>query len=160
MFTFKVLIVEDDDAVAQATAAKLRSCDLEVKIISRGDEAIPGMKEWKPHVVVLDLHLPGMTGVEISREMQADPMLREMIVITNSSHMDPKESLGTSYYGYYIYSTQKEPIMIDKLKPRHGFRNDLTAAVGVSLGEKFQAITTKMQTYLNNIQKEEDDDVD
>lgn len=154
MLTFKVLIVEDDEAVAQAEAAKLRACGLEVKIVSRGDEAIPAMKDWRPHAVMLDLHLPGKSGPEIAQEMRMDSTLRQMIVISNSSHMDPKGSLGTQYYGQYILAKQEEPFMIDKLKPTRGLYNDLTAAVGILLGEKFQSTTQKMQNYIDKLQKE------
>ena len=151
MFTFKILIVEDDEAVAQAEASKLRGFDLDVKIVTRGDDAIPVMRDWMPHLVVLDLHLPGQSGVDIQHHMRMDPVLREILVITNSSHMDPKGSLGMQYYGQFVIARQQEPMMIDKLKPHRGFQNNLVATVAVALGEKFQATTPKLRDYLDGL---------
>lgn len=155
MLQFKVLIVEDDEAAAQAAAAKLKACGLEVKIVHNGDKAIPMMKEWLPHVIVLDLHLPGKSGVEIAYEMRRDPLLRNIITISNSSHMESKGGLGGNYYFDYVHDLGEEPVMVDKTKPRDGIFNDLTAAVGILIGEKFQFIPRKMAEYLDNIKKEE-----
>ncbi len=150
---FKVLIVEDDEAVAQAAAVKLRGCGLEVKVINRGDEAIPTMKEWLPHVVVLDLNLPGKSGIEISQQMRLEPLLKNIIKISNSTHMEPDGSLGAFYYGESVQAEGQEPVMINKLKPTDGIFNDLTAAVGILIGEKYQTIPKKMGEYLEKIKK-------
>ncbi len=146
---FKVLIVEDDFAVAQAQAAKLKSLGFIVEVIHRGDEAISKMKEWLPHLVVLDLDLPGQTGVQISQQMRFDNELRNVLVVANSTHMD-KDGLGQYFYGDFLQAKGQEPFMINKMKPSEGFINDLYSAVGVAILEKFQSVPKKMADYLES----------
>lgn len=146
---FKVLIVEDDAAVAEAQAAKLRVLGFLVDIVHRGDEAIPKMKEWLPHLVVLDLDLPGQTGVQISQQMRLDAQLKNILVVANSTHMDPN-GLGQYFYGDFLHAKGEEPFMINKLKPSEGYINDLYSAVGVAILEKFQSVPMKMADYLES----------
>jgi CheY-like chemotaxis protein len=151
---YKILIVEDDKAVAEAQGAKLRSLGFTVETVSRGDEAIPKMKEWMPHLVVLDLDLPGQTGVQVSQQMRFDPSLRSILVVANSTHMDVN-GLGQYFYGDFVHAKGEEPYMINKLKPAEGHINDLYSAVGVAILEKFQHIPSKMEDYLQNKHKKD-----
>lgn len=66
-----VLVVEDDNSLAQWIADYLISHDFSVSLASRGDEAIRLIREDCPDAVVLDLNLPAVNGLNVCREVRA-----------------------------------------------------------------------------------------
>lgn len=74
MSSHQLLLVEDDDRLASLIAEFLGSYEFTVHIVSSGAQAIKRFAELAPDIVVLDLMLPGMNGVEVCRRMrQAAP---------------------------------------------------------------------------------------
>jgi DNA-binding response OmpR family regulator len=70
--TGRVLIVEDDATVSAVVAAYLRDAGLEPRIVADGLAADRTWREWRPHLVVLDLMLPGISGLDVLRRLRAD----------------------------------------------------------------------------------------
>src|SRR3954452_17497434 len=76
----RVLIVEDDTEIADVLRRSLRVEGYDVKVSGDGSEALGEASVFEPDAVVLDLGLPGMGGVEVSRPLRAggdvpNPML-------------------------------------------------------------------------------------
>jgi len=67
---FDILLVEDDLRLASLTAEYFEQNGLSVATESRGDRAIARFRETQPRVVLLDLMLPGMDGLDICRELR------------------------------------------------------------------------------------------
>lgn len=65
-----VIIVEDDERLADLTAEYLRSNGLKIEIISDGNSAIDAIIEKQPDMVVLDLMLPGADGLEVCKSVR------------------------------------------------------------------------------------------
>lgn len=65
-----VLVVDDEEAIAEAVRARLESEGYRVIVAFDGPQAIAAHAEHKPDMVVLDLMLPGMDGLEVCREIQ------------------------------------------------------------------------------------------
>ncbi|MEP7059496.1 MAG: response regulator transcription factor [Actinomycetota bacterium] len=65
-----VLVVDDEEAIAEAVRARLESEGYRVIVASDGPQAIAAHAEHKPDMVVLDLMLPGMDGLEVCKEIQ------------------------------------------------------------------------------------------
>jgi two-component system OmpR family response regulator/two-component system response regulator RstA len=68
----RILLVEDDERLAELTAEYLRKNDYEVAIEPRGDNAVPRILTESPDLVVLDVMLPGKDGFEVCRAVRAD----------------------------------------------------------------------------------------
>ena len=66
----KVLLVEDDDRLANLTKTFLEECGLLVTWVARGPEAILEARQRQFDVVLLDLMLPGRSGMEVCRELR------------------------------------------------------------------------------------------
>src|SRR3954449_1596970 len=67
----RVLIVEDDTEIADVLRRSLRVEGYDVKVSGDGSEALGEASVFEPDAVVLDLGLPGMDGVEVSRRLRA-----------------------------------------------------------------------------------------
>src|ERR1035441_2717839 len=66
----RVLVVEDDDAIAQVLMRSLRMEGYEVRVAEDGTAALEQAHGFLPDLVVLDLGLPGIDGIEVAKELR------------------------------------------------------------------------------------------
>ena len=86
MSAVKVLIVDDEQDFATALAERLRLRGYEATAIFSPDEALATTKEMQPDVVLLDLKLPGVSGIEMLMTMREFVPGVEIILLTG--HLD------------------------------------------------------------------------
>ncbi|MDB4957914.1 MAG: Phosphate regulon transcriptional regulatory protein PhoB [Myxococcales bacterium] len=67
----RVLYIEDDERLARLTSEYLQSHDVEVHLLPRGDLAVAKVQRIQPDVVLLDLMLPGIDGLEVCKQLRA-----------------------------------------------------------------------------------------
>lgn len=99
----KVLMVEDDAMIQEMVIIKLVSHGCIPYATSDGSEAINYAQQYEPHVIILDLMLPGMKGEDVLKELKKDEKLANIPVIVfsnKSSHSDKENlmSLGADRY--------------------------------------------------------------
>jgi DNA-binding response OmpR family regulator len=68
-----VLVVDDEPTIAEVVARYLRHAGYEARIAGDGEEALAAALERRPDLVVLDLMLPGIDGLEVMRRLHAGP---------------------------------------------------------------------------------------
>ena len=79
--TKQLLIVEDNEIEQQSIVALLGDDYIEITTVDAGEAALAALRERSFDCVVLDLHLPDMTGFEVMQTMQAEPALAEVPVV-------------------------------------------------------------------------------
>jgi len=67
-----VLVVEDEKTIADLQRMYLQKAGFGVHSVADGDEALKAIRELKPAVVVLDIGIPGMDGIEVCRQLRAE----------------------------------------------------------------------------------------
>lgn len=77
----EVLLVEDEDTVADVFRRFLERGGFQVRRVSTGDQALRSVRERPPDLVVLDVMIPGKNGFEVLQEMRDDPDLRDLPVL-------------------------------------------------------------------------------
>jgi CheY-like chemotaxis protein len=77
----KVLLVEDDHAASEALTELLASKGLSVLAADEGRKALELMATWRPALVLLDVHMPGMNGREFRERQQGDPRIARIPVV-------------------------------------------------------------------------------
>jgi len=70
-----VLVVEDEEDVAETIERALRNAGNRVLVARRGADALQLARETHPNLIVLDIMMPGMSGIEVCRHIRANPEL-------------------------------------------------------------------------------------
>jgi len=83
-----VLVVDDEEAIAEAVRARLLSEGYEVLVAGDGPEAIRVCDETQPDLVVLDLMLPGMDGLEVCKEIQRERWVPVLMLTARTEEAD------------------------------------------------------------------------
>ena len=78
-----VLTIDDDTAITELLAMLLRTHGYEVKTANDGEEGVKAIKKLNPHVVILDLMMPGMDGWQVCKSV------RELPIVILSALDDP-----------------------------------------------------------------------
>ncbi|MFN0246207.1 MAG: PleD family two-component system response regulator [Kofleriaceae bacterium] len=82
----RVLLIDDSEIVLEAQTATLANAGFDVRAVSSLQRFLNSLLDWKPHVIVTDLHMPEMSGAElctwIRRQM---PTNRIPIVVFSST---------------------------------------------------------------------------
>jgi DNA-binding response OmpR family regulator len=80
--TLRLLLVEDEPALARGLLDNFRDEGYEVRHAARGDEALPALREFHPDLVVLDILLPGRSGLDVLRELRAGGSRVPVLMLT------------------------------------------------------------------------------
>ncbi|MFL5768240.1 MAG: response regulator [Actinomycetota bacterium] len=83
-----ILVVDDEEAIAEAVRARLESEGFRVVTAPDGPKALERFAETEPALVVLDLMLPGMDGLEVCREMQRDRWTPVLMLTARTEEAD------------------------------------------------------------------------
>jgi CheY-like chemotaxis protein len=79
--THSALIVEDDPDLASIFAEALKSAGFETQVIGDGAMAQRRIRDLRPQIIILDLHLPHVDGSTLLSQIRSDPILKGTIVI-------------------------------------------------------------------------------
>jgi len=104
----KLLIAEDVELVAEAFEALLSTePDFEVVArVGRGDQVLAAVEQYRPDVALLDVDMPGATGIEATRQVSAECPWCKVILLTalpGSGHLH--QALAASACGYLVKAT-------------------------------------------------------
>ena len=83
-----ILVVDDEEAIAEAVRARLQSEGFQVVVAGDGPEAIGLCERVSPDLVVLDLMLPGMDGLEVCRQIQRDRWVPVLMLTARTEEAD------------------------------------------------------------------------
>ena len=77
-----VLVVDDDQDLAEMLGILLNGAGIEVDLVSRGDEAVEVFRNSQPDLVLLDIMLPGIDGIEVCREIRRQSTRVPIVMLT------------------------------------------------------------------------------
>src|SRR5580765_9007762 len=88
LLTRTILVVEDEPPIADAVATRLRSEGFEVTIAADGPAGVRLCERLRPDLVVLDLMLPGLDGLDVCREIQRERPVPVLMLTARDSETD------------------------------------------------------------------------
>jgi len=100
----RVLVVDDNVDAAESTAAFLRLEGHEVKAVHDGLQALASLKVFDPHVVVLDIGLPGLDGYAVARQLRerGDTSHVLLIALTGYGQKEDRARAAASGFDYHF----------------------------------------------------------
>lgn len=112
--TASILLVDDDDAFRHVMASELRRLGHDVATAGSGEEAVGRIAEIEPEVILLDLRLPGIGGLDTLRAIRERDPAAEVIMLTGHGSIDTAiESIRMGAFDYVI-----KPCPLDELQVR------------------------------------------
>ncbi len=84
----RVLVVDDDAALAEMLGIVLRGEGFEPSFVSDGDKALDAIRDTRPDLVLLDLMLPGADGIDVARRIRAESGVPIVMLTAKSDTID------------------------------------------------------------------------
>ena len=109
--TPRVLIVEDDVEIAQALQRSLRLEGYEVRIAPDGEQALTDARSYVPDVVLLDLGLPGLDGVDVARRLRADGDVPILMLTARDALESRVEGLDSGADDYLVKPFERQELL-------------------------------------------------
>ncbi|HWB67586.1 MAG TPA: MtrAB system response regulator MtrA [Mycobacteriales bacterium] len=98
----RVLVVDDDPALAEMLGIVLRNEGFEPSFVGDGDEAIAAFRATRPDLVLLDLMLPGTDGVDVCRAIRAESGVPIVMLTARSDTVDVVIGLESGADDYIV----------------------------------------------------------
>jgi PAS domain S-box-containing protein len=96
----RILVVDDLKDSGDALSLLLRTLGHEVRTAYRGEEAIEIAERFRPHVMFLDIGMPGMNGYEACRRIREKPWGREIFIVALTGWGQPEDRRRTQETGF------------------------------------------------------------
>ncbi|MEW5975170.1 MAG: response regulator transcription factor [Acidobacteriota bacterium] len=148
----KILIVDDDQSLADMLAVAVSSGGYAVQTATSGLEALNRVKEWLPDLILLDIQLPDISGLEILRQLRSQSAAREAIVIliTGSSGLEMKiEGFHTGANDYVSKPIVPRELLL-KIERFLQTASNQQAALASKEKETLQALVNTISHELSN----------
>jgi CheY-like chemotaxis protein len=97
----KILLVDDEIEFVHTLSERLKTRSIDTSVVYDGEEALSVVGEEEPEVMILDLKMPGIDGIEVLRKVKATSKTVEVIILTGHGSVKEKElaeSLGAFAY--------------------------------------------------------------
>jgi adenylate cyclase len=102
----RILVVEDDDASREVLVTRLTARGYEVSQAVSGEEALQAVRRTPPDLVLLDVGLPGMDGLQVSRELKSDSSLPFIPIILVTGRSETRDVVAGLEAGGDEYLTK------------------------------------------------------
>jgi CheY-like chemotaxis protein len=111
MKEFKVLMVDDEEDFVRTLAERMKMRDLDSDVALSGEEALQIVEGQVPDVMVLDLKMPGIDGMEVLRRVRKSyPEVQVVVVTGHGSDKDEEEAHRLGAFAYL-----RKPVEIEIL---------------------------------------------
>ena len=115
----KILLVEDDDALANVYVMRLQGEGFDVKRVANGEDALAAAKEHKPDLVLLDAMMPKVSGfdvLDILRNTPETANLKIIMLTALSRESDKQRAQGLGVDDYLVKSQVVISDVVDRIK--------------------------------------------
>jgi DNA-binding response OmpR family regulator len=108
----KILVVDDEENFRHILSVILKKERYEVETASNGEEALQKVKEERPHLILLDVRMPNMTGLEVLRRVRGIDREVGVIMVTAVNEEETgREALQLGAFDYIV-----KPLDLDYLE--------------------------------------------
>jgi len=109
----KILVVDDEPQITRVLRTSLTSRGYEVRVANDGESALDLFKDWSPDLVITDLSMPDMTGIELCRHLRAKSQVPIIVLSVKGEERTKVEALDSGADDYVT-----KPFSINELLAR------------------------------------------
>jgi EAL domain-containing protein (putative c-di-GMP-specific phosphodiesterase class I)/PleD family two-component response regulator len=109
---YRVLVVEDDPTQALFAEGVLRGAGIRTHGVRLADDVIPAMEAFKPDLVLMDLHMPGMSGTELTARIRDHQAFVHTPIVFLTGDQDPERQFEALEHG-------ADDFLSKPIRPRH-----------------------------------------
>ena len=143
MSMVKLLVADDEQKICRLLESFFVECGFEVLVAHDGKEALSAIRQERPHLVFLDLHMPGLNGLDVLKEARAVDAAMKIIIITateDEETIKKAKSLGAADYVI-------KPFSLEYLK------EEVLSKVSTSLYEDLRASHEELKRSLEEMKQ-------
>jgi DNA-binding NtrC family response regulator len=141
MKNFKVLLVDDEQEFIETLSERLKMRDLDTKLALDGEQALEAVRDDEPDVMLLDLKMPGMDGMEVLRKVKkAFPGVQVVMLTGHGTDKDEEQARRLGAYAYLQKPVDLEHLVVTlrdafKNKIARKFESGMMAATFAEAGD-------------------------
>ena len=113
-----VLVVDDDQDLAEMLGIVLNGAGIDVDLVSRGDEALEVFRNNPPDLVLLDVMLPGLDGIEVCKQIRAESMVPIVMLSAKGDTHDVVRGLEAGADDYMVKPFRHQSELVARIKTR------------------------------------------
>ena len=113
-----VLVVDDDQDLAEMLGIVLNGAGIDVDLVSRGDEALEVFRSNPPDLVLLDVMLPGLDGIEVCKQIRAESMVPIVMLSAKGDTHDVVRGLEAGADDYMVKPFRHQSELVARIKTR------------------------------------------
>jgi len=98
-----ILIVDDNPTNLKVARVTLEAEGYQIRVATDGNEALAVLADFRPALILMDIQLPGIDGLELTRRLNADPATRDIHIIAVTAYAmkgDEEKALAAGCDGY------------------------------------------------------------
>lgn len=119
MTKHRILIIDDNPTNLKLVAYLVRAKGYDVDTALEADAALARIAEARPDLILMDLQLPGVDGLELTRRLKSDPATRDIVIVAVTAYamkgdMDKATAAGCDDYVTKPIDTRALPDTIAK----------------------------------------------
>jgi len=115
----KILLVEDDDALANVYLMRLQAEGFDVRRVANGEDALAAAREYKPNLILLDAMMPKISGfdvLDILRNTTETANIKIIMLTALSQESDKERAQGLGVDDYLVKSQVVISDVVDRIK--------------------------------------------
>ena len=124
-----VMVVDDDQDLSEMLGIVLTGAGIDVDLVSRGDEALDVFRNNPPDLVLLDVMLPGLDGIEVCRLIRAESMVPIIMLSAKGDSHDVVRGLEAGADDYMVKPFKHPSELVARIRTR--LRRTNTEILGV-----------------------------
>ena len=118
-----IAVVDDEESVRKALWRLLISAGLDCAVFASGREFLDSLRTNVPDCVVLDLHMPGLTGLDVARELQSATVRVPAIIITAHDQAGTRSQCLSAGAAAYLRKPFDDQALLDEVVRAIGSRH-------------------------------------
>lgn len=112
----RIIVCDDEPHIVEGLRFLLRSADREIVVTYSGMEALNEVHELRPDLLVVDVMMPGMSGLEVVSTLRADPRTKDLpIIILTAKGQAQDAAMAQEVWGAIVVAKPFQPAALKEL---------------------------------------------